>query len=87
MSALLRFQLKECILAIHRPYLQDASSRFGLSEIISYHTSQDILLMNRKLANFGVKGISLLRDDLLVAALSLTRLTLLQPRDKLNASA
>lgn len=43
--------------------------------------------MNRKLANFGVKGISLLRDDLLVAALSLTRLTLLQPRDKLNASA
>lgn len=86
-SALLKFQLKECILAIHRPYLQGASSRFTLSEIISYHTSRDILLMNRKLASFGVQGISSLREDLLVAALSLTRLTLLQPRGSTNIAA
>lgn len=43
-SALLKLQLKECILAIHRPYLQGGMGRFSLSEIISYHTSRDILL-------------------------------------------
>ncbi|ROV90230.1 hypothetical protein VMCG_10247 [Cytospora schulzeri] len=34
-SAFLQFQLKECILAIHRPYLQGGHSRFSLSEITS----------------------------------------------------
>lgn len=79
-SAVLQFQLKEYVLALHRPYLQRKNNRSSLSEMICYHTSRDILLLNRKLADFGIQSLTLLREDLLMASLSVTRIILLQPR-------
>ncbi|CZR65084.1 related to transcription activator protein acu-15 [Phialocephala subalpina] len=78
--AYLHFQLKECILAIHRPYLQRDSGKFWLSENVCYQMSRDILLLNTKLAGLGVQSLTLLREDLLLASLSLCRITFLQPR-------
>lgn len=78
-STLLRLQLKECILALHRPQLQHDSIRSGLSESICYQVSRDILLMHRELADMGMHCLSQLREDLLLASLTLTRLTLMQP--------
>lgn len=81
-SALLQFQLKECILAIHRPYLQGDDGHSSLSELICYHAARDILLMSRDLGKHGMQGLLFLREDLLIAAMSLTRLTLTQRRSK-----
>lgn len=78
-SALLQFQLKECILAIHRPYLQGDDSHSSLSEMICYHAARDVLLMNRELGKQGMQGLLFFREDLLIASLSLTRLSLNQP--------
>lgn len=79
-SALLQFQLKECILVIHRPYLQGDDGNSSLSEMICHHAARDILLMNRELGKHGMQGLLFFREDLLIAAMSLTRLTLNQPR-------
>ena len=78
--AVLQFQLSECILALHRPYLQTDNGKFWLSENVSYHMSRDILLLNSRLAKVGVQSISLLREDLLFASLNITRITMLQPK-------
>ena len=80
--AFLHFQLKECILAIHRPYLQRDNSKFWLSENVIYHMSRDILLLNSKLAGSGIQSLTLLREDLLLASLNLTRITMLQPKGR-----
>ena len=77
--AYLHFQLMECILALHRPYLKRGDNRFWLSESICYQTSRDILLLNRMLVRSGARRLALLRDDLLLASLKITKLTLLQP--------
>ncbi len=76
----LHFQLKECILALHRAYLQTADCRFRLSETVCYEASRDILILNRKLAGLGIQSLTLLRDDLLLASLSLTRITMLHSK-------
>jgi hypothetical protein len=79
--AFLQFQLKECILVLHRPYLQrDNSKLFWLSENVCYHMSRDMLLLNSKLAGLKIQSLTLLREDLLLASLNLTRITLLQPK-------
>ena len=78
--AFLHFQLKECILAIHRPYLHRDNSSFWLSENVCYHMSRDILLLNSRLAGSGVQSLTLLREDLLLASLNLTRIIMLQPK-------
>ncbi|TVY45649.1 Transcription factor [Lachnellula occidentalis] len=78
--AFLQFQLQQCILTIHRPCLQRDDSKYWLSETVSYQISRDILLMNSKLAGLGVQRLTLLREDLLLASLSITRLTLLQSK-------
>jgi len=79
-SVMLQFQLKECILAIHRPYLLGPAGGFPLSDMVCFQTTRDILLMTQRLAGTEAQSVTLLREDLLVASLSLTRLTLLQPR-------
>ncbi|TVY38123.1 Transcription factor, partial [Lachnellula subtilissima] len=79
--AFLQFQLQQCILAIHRPYLQRNDSKYWLSENVCYQISRDILLMNSKLAGLGIQKLAFLREDLLMASLSITRLALLQPKD------
>jgi hypothetical protein len=78
--AFLKFQLAECILAIHRPYLKSDNSKFGVSENVCYQISQDMLLLNRKLAGLGIQNLTLLREDLLLASLSIVRITMLQPK-------
>ena len=78
--AFLRFQLKECILAIHRPYLHRNESGFWLSKVVCFHTSHDVLLLNSKLAGLGAQNLTMVRHDLLLASLTLTRLTILQPK-------
>lgn len=78
--AYLHFQLKECLLTLHRPYLQRGESKFWLSENICYQMSRDILLLNTKLEGLGIQSLTLLREDLLLASLSLCRITMLQPK-------
>jgi hypothetical protein len=78
--AFLRFQLIECILAIHRPYLQSDNSRYWLSENICYQLSRDALLLNIQLQDVGIQSLTLLREDLLLASLTLTRLTMQQAK-------
>lgn len=77
--AFLQFQLKECILLLHRPYLQHPEGKFWLSESVCYHSSRDILLLNIKLADSELQSLTALREDLLLSALTLTRITILQP--------
>ncbi|KAI1467124.1 uncharacterized protein F4812DRAFT_451450 [Daldinia caldariorum] len=74
------FQLKECILALHRPYLQRNDGRYWLSETVCYHTSLDILLLNSRLAELGYQSLVTVRNDLLLASLSLVRIVMLQPK-------
>ncbi|PTB70290.1 hypothetical protein BBK36DRAFT_1173759 [Trichoderma citrinoviride] len=76
--SMLEFQLKECLLAIHRPYV-DRDGKYPLSETICYQTAREILLSNIQLANFGVQSLTQLREDLAIASLHMTRLTLMQP--------
>ncbi|KAI0840529.1 hypothetical protein F5Y06DRAFT_308777 [Hypoxylon sp. FL0890] len=78
--AFLLFQLKACILALHRPYLHRGDGKFWLSETVCYHTSRDILLLNTKLASLGSQSLTFLREDLLLASLNLVRITMLQPK-------
>ncbi|KAH8901349.1 hypothetical protein GQ53DRAFT_674556 [Thozetella sp. PMI_491] len=77
----LRFQLMECILALHRPYLKGSGARFRLSENIVYQTSLDILHLNLKLGALGIQSPVLIREDLLLASLNLAHITMLHPRE------
>ncbi|KAI8964128.1 hypothetical protein F5Y11DRAFT_118830 [Daldinia sp. FL1419] len=79
-NAFCLFQLKECILALHRPYLYKNDCRYWLSETVCYHTSRDVLLLNTRLAELGCQSLTVIRDDLLLASLSLVRMTMLQPK-------
>ncbi|KAH8692313.1 hypothetical protein BGW36DRAFT_410754 [Talaromyces proteolyticus] len=85
-STLLQFQLKECILMIHRPYLRRSEKKSSLSEMISYSTSRDILLLNRKLAELGIQSLTLLRDDFPLASMTLTQIGLLPAKDPISFS-
>ncbi|KAL9488085.1 hypothetical protein ACSS6W_000362 [Trichoderma asperelloides] len=77
--SILEFQLKACLLALHRPYLDRDDGKYSLSENICYQTSREILLSNIGLANLGVQSLAQIREDLSVASLHITRITLLQP--------
>ncbi|KAI0382925.1 hypothetical protein F5Y04DRAFT_251380 [Hypomontagnella monticulosa] len=79
--AVLLFQLKECILALHRPYLHNKDGRYWLSETVCYQTARDILLLNRKLEELGCQSLTTIRDDLLLASLHLIRITILHPKE------
>jgi len=79
--AFLRCQLTECILAIHRPYLQRDDNKFWLSENVCYHMSRDILPLNSKLAVLGIQSLTLVREDLLLASLNLSHIIMLQRKD------
>lgn len=78
-SAFLRFQLMECILAIPRPYLNCDNSKHPLSEDVCHRVSRDILLLNFELNDLGLQSLVQVREDLLLASLSLARVTMLQP--------
>lgn len=78
-NAFLQFQLMECILAIHRPYLNCENSKHPLSEDVCHRVSRDILLLNLELKDLGLQSLVQVREDLLLASLSLVRVTMLQP--------
>lgn len=73
-DAFLKFQLQTCILALNRPYL--AQGKHWMSMNTAYIVSQDMLLLNTKLAKLGLQTFALLREDVMLAALTLTRITL-----------
>ncbi|THX55944.1 hypothetical protein D6D08_09328 [Aureobasidium pullulans] len=78
-NAFLQFQLMACILAIHRPYLNCENSKHPLSEDVCHRVSRDILLLNLELKDLGLQSLVQVREDLLLASLSLARVTMLQP--------
>ena len=69
----------ECILAIPRPYLNCDNSKHPLSEDVCHRVSRDILLLNFELNDLGLQSLVQVREDLLLASLSLARVTMLQP--------
>lgn len=77
--SMLEFQLKECLLAIHRPYIDRDGGKYPLSENICYQTSREILVSSIQLASLGIQSLAQLREDLTLASLHITRITLLQP--------
>mgnify|MGYP003629441273 CR=1 FL=1 len=79
-SAFLKLQLIELILAMHRPYLQRQGEKFWLSENICYQMSRDVILLSTSLASSDYQRLIFLREDLLVGALCLARISLLQPK-------
>ncbi|KAL7938416.1 hypothetical protein V8C35DRAFT_330343 [Trichoderma chlorosporum] len=76
--SMLEFQLKECLLAIHRPFIDREGCGYPLSENICYQTSREVLVSSIKLAKLGVQNLAQLREDLALASLHITRLTLVQ---------
>ncbi|KEQ68099.1 hypothetical protein M436DRAFT_32393, partial [Aureobasidium namibiae CBS 147.97] len=77
-NGFLKFQLMECVLAIHRPYLQKDGSAFWLSENICHQMSREMLLINCQISDLGLQPLTRLREDLLLGSLTLTRIMLLQ---------
>lgn len=71
----LQCQLKECILALHRPRLETDAADAWLSRVISHEVSCEVLLLNTRLAVHGLQSLVALREDVLLAALTLARLT------------
>lgn len=78
--AFLRFQLIECILANHRPYLRIDNNGYWLSENTCYELSRDVLLLNIQLQDLGIQDLTLLREHLFLASLNLTRSTTQQAK-------
>jgi len=73
-------QLKDCVLALHRHRIQRGSASFSsLSESICYNLSKDILSINKGASEAGLRSLHLLREDILTASLTITRITLQQP--------
>ncbi|KAG9696105.1 hypothetical protein KCU95_g1350, partial [Aureobasidium melanogenum] len=77
-NGFLKFQLMECVLAIHRPYLDKDGSKFWLSENICHQMSREMLLLNCQISDLGLQPLTRLREDLILASLTLTRIVLLQ---------
>lgn len=76
----LRFQLQECLLAIHRPYLRRDKSEFWISANLCHIVAREILLQNVRLASLGLQGLTYTREDILLAALTLSRMTISEPQ-------
>lgn len=76
-NGFLKFQLMECVLAIHRPYLDKDGSKFWLSENICHQMSREMLLLNCQISDLGLQPLTRLREDLLLGSLTLTRIMLL----------
>ncbi|KAH0335995.1 hypothetical protein KCU81_g8757, partial [Aureobasidium melanogenum] len=77
-NGFLKFQLMECVLAIHRPYLGKDGSKFWLSGNICHQMSREMLLLNCQISDLGLQPLTRLREDLMLASLTLTRIMLLQ---------
>lgn len=83
---LLHIQLRQYIIPLHQPFLRlrRANSKYQYSEIIYYNAARDMVLLNDRLAQLGVRTLNFLREDSLTLMLNLASVTMLQPRGSTN---
>ena len=83
---LLHVQLRQYIIPLHQPYLRlrKTNSKYQYSEIIYYNAARDMVLLNDKLAQQGIRTLNFLREDSLTLAINLCSVTMLQPRGSTN---
>lgn len=83
---LLHIQLRQYIIPLHQPYLRlrKTNSKYQYSEIIYYNATRDMVLLNDKLVQQGVRTLNFLREDNLTLAINLCNVTMLQPRGSTN---
>lgn len=83
---LLHIQLRQFIIKLHHPYLKlrKDNSKYQYSEILYYNAARDMVLLNDKLAQQGIRTLNYLREDCLTLAINLCSVTMLQPRGSTN---
>lgn len=83
---LLHIQLRQYIIPLHQPFLRlrKTNSKYQYSEIIYYNAARDMVLLNDKLVQQGVRTLNFLREDSLTLAINLCSVTMLQPRGSTN---
>ncbi|KAK3941706.1 multidrug resistance regulator 1 [Diplogelasinospora grovesii] len=83
---LLHVQLRQYIIPLHQPYLRlrKSNSKYQYSEIIYYNAARDMVLLNDKLHQLGVRTLNFLREDNLTLAINLCSVTMLQPTGSTN---
>ncbi|GAB1313520.1 N-terminal binuclear Zn cluster-containing protein [Madurella fahalii] len=83
---LLHIQLRQYIIPLHQPFLRlrRANSKYQYSEIIYYNAARDMVLLNDKLAQLGIRTLNFMREDSLTLAINLSSVTMLQPRGSTN---
>jgi hypothetical protein len=79
---LLHIQLRQYIIALHQPYLKmrKYNSKYQYSEILYYNAARDMVLLNDKLFEEGIRTLNFFREDVLSLAINLCNVTMLQPR-------
>lgn len=83
---LLHIQLRQYIIPLHQPFLRlrKANSKYQYSEIIYYNAARDMVILNDRLAQQGIRTLNFLREDSLTIAINLCSVTMLQPRGSTN---
>jgi len=83
---LLHIQLRQYIIPLHQSFLRlrKTNSKYQYSEIIYYNAARDMVLLNDKLVQQGVRTLNFLREDNLTLAINLCSVTMLQPRGSTN---
>ncbi|KAL2157752.1 hypothetical protein VTH06DRAFT_5020 [Thermothelomyces fergusii] len=83
---LLHIQLRQYIIPLHQPFLRlrKTNSKYQYSEIIYYNAARDMVLLNDRLAQQGIRTLNFLREDSLTLAINLASVTMLQPRGSTN---
>ncbi|KAK5662875.1 hypothetical protein OQA88_6286 [Cercophora sp. LCS_1] len=77
---LLHIQLRQYIIPLHQPYLKlrKTNSKYQYSEIIYYNAARDMVLLNNKLAEQGIRTLNFLREDALTLSINLCSVTMQQ---------
>ncbi|KAK3387562.1 hypothetical protein B0H63DRAFT_159975 [Podospora didyma] len=83
---LLHIELRQYIIPLHQPFLRlrKTNSKYQYSEIIYYNAARDMVLLNDRLSEQGIRTLNFLREDNLTLAINLCSVTLLQPRGSTN---
>ncbi|KAJ4306749.1 hypothetical protein N0V88_000116 [Collariella sp. IMI 366227] len=83
---LLHIQLRQYIIPLHQPFLRlrKQNSKYQYSEIIYYNAARDMVLLNDRLFQLGIRTLNFLREDSLTLAINLASVTMLQPRGSTN---
>ncbi|KAK3371531.1 hypothetical protein B0T24DRAFT_323638 [Lasiosphaeria ovina] len=83
---LLHIQLRQYIIPLHQPFLKlrKNNSKYLYSEIVYYNAARDMVLLDDKLAQLGIRTLNFMREDNLTLAINLCSVTMLQPRGSTN---